>query len=135
MKLNEILKELNLREVQRWTLFSVVIGIVAGFGAILFYLGLSALSNYALGGIGGYYPPVPGGEPSLFGHPATNIRWFLFLLPAAGGLLAGIIIYTYAPEAEGHGTDAVMPNKKERFPALSLLRTVHATFTAYGSST
>ncbi|VVB90765.1 Zinc metalloprotease [uncultured archaeon] len=117
MKLNEILKELNLREVQRWTLFSIVIGIVAGFGAILFYLGLSAFSNYVVGGIGGYYPPVPGGEPQLFGHPATSIRWVLFLLPAAGGLLAGIIIYTYAPEAEGHGTDAVIDayNNKRGF--------------------
>ncbi len=117
LKLKEILKELNLRQVQRWTLFSIIIGIVSGFGAILFYLGLSALSNYALGGIGGYYPPVPGGEPSLFGHPATNAKWLLFLLPAAGGLLAGIIVYTYAPEAEGHGTDAVIDayNNKRGF--------------------
>ncbi|MCG2727192.1 MAG: chloride channel protein [Candidatus Methanoperedenaceae archaeon] len=117
MKHNEILKELNLRQVQRWAIFSIVIGIVSGFGAILFYLGLSALSNYVLGGIGGYYPPVPGGEPSLFSHPATNMRWILFLLPAAGGLLAGIIIYTYAPEAEGHGTDAVIDayNNKRGF--------------------
>jgi CIC family chloride channel protein len=30
------------------------------------------------------------------------------LLPAIGGLVAGIIIYKYAPEAEGHGTDAVV---------------------------
>lgn len=117
MKLNEILKELNLRQVQRWTLFSIIIGIVSGFGAILFYLGLSALSNYALGGIGGYYPPAPGGEPSLFSHPATSARWLLFLLPAAGGLIAGIIIYTCAPEAEGHGTDAVIDayNNKRGF--------------------
>ncbi len=117
MKLNEILKDLNLRQVQRWAIFSIVIGIVSGFGAILFYLGLSALSNYTLGGIGGYYPPAPGGELPLFSHPATNIRWLLFLLPAAGGLLAGIIIFTYAPEAEGHGTDAVIDayNNKRGF--------------------
>lgn len=117
LKLNEILKELNLKEVQRWTLFSIVIGIVSGFGAILFYLGLGLFSNYILGGIGGYYPPSPGGELSLFSHPATNVRWLLFLLPAAGGLIAGIIIYTYAPEAEGHGTDAVIDayNNKRGF--------------------
>ncbi len=117
MKHNEILKELNLRQVQRWAIFSIVIGIVSGFGAILFYIGLGAVSDYVLGGIGGYYPPIPGGEPSLFSHPATNMRWILFLLPAAGGLLAGIIIYTYAPEAEGHGTDAVIDayNNKRGF--------------------
>ena len=117
LKLKEILKDFNLKELQRWTLFSIIIGIVSGFGAILFYLGLSAVSNYVLGGIGGYYLPVPGGEPSLFGHPATNIRWFLFLLPAAGGLLAGIIVFTYAPEAEGDGIDAVIDayNNKRGF--------------------
>lgn len=94
-----------------------MIGVVSGFGAILFYLGLSALSNYILGGMGGYYPPVPGGEPSLFGYPATSVKWILFLLPAAGGLFAGMIIYTYAPEAEGHGTDAVIDayNNKRGF--------------------
>lgn len=117
LKLKEILKEFNLKQVQRWTIFSIIIGIVSGFGAILFYLGLSALTNYALGGIGGYYPPTPGGEPSLFVHPASSVRWLLFLLPAAGGLLAGIIIYTLAPEAEGHGTDAVIDayNNKRGF--------------------
>ncbi len=117
LKLKEILKELNLRQLQRWTIFSIIIGIVSGFGSVLFYLGLSTLSNYALGGIGGYYPPAPGGEPSLFSHPATNIRWLLFLLPATGGLLAGIIVFTYAPEAEGDGIDAVIDayNNKRGF--------------------
>jgi len=133
LKLNEILKDLNLRQVQRWTLFSIIIGIVSGFGAVIFYLGLSALSNYALGGIGGYYPPAPGGEPSLFVHPATNIRWLLFLLPAAGGLLAGIIIFTYAPEAEGHGTDAVIDayNNKRGFirKRVPLIKTISSIIT------
>ncbi|MCX9084835.1 MAG: chloride channel protein [Candidatus Methanoperedens sp.] len=117
MKINEILKELDLKQVQRWTLFSIVIGIVSGFGAVLFYLGLNAVSNYILGGIGGYYPPSPGGELSPFSHPETNIRWLLFLLPAIGGLIAGYIIFTYAPEAEGHGTDAVIDayNNKRGF--------------------
>ncbi|MCX9013302.1 MAG: chloride channel protein [Candidatus Methanoperedens sp.] len=109
MKIREILNELDLRQVQRWTLFSFIIGIVSGFGAILFYLGLGAATNYILGGIGGYYPPVPAGELPLFTPPDfETAKWVLFLLPAAGGLLAGIIIFTFAPEAEGHGTDAVI---------------------------
>jgi CIC family chloride channel protein len=109
LKIREILNELDLRQVQRWTLFSFIIGIVSGFGAILFYLGLGAATNYILGGIGGYYPPVPAGELPLFTPPDfETAKWVLFLLPAAGGLLAGIIIFTFAPEAEGHGTDAVI---------------------------
>jgi CIC family chloride channel protein len=117
LKLNEILKEFNLRQVQRWAIFSIVIGIVSGFGAVLFYLGLRTVTYYVLGGIGGFYPPSPGGELPIFSQPATNVKWLLFLLPAAGGLLAGIIIFTYAPEAEGHGTDAVIDayNNKRGF--------------------
>ncbi len=42
------------------------------------------------------------------------------------------IVYKYEVHAD---KNAFVSNKKERFPALSLLRTVHATFTAYGSST
>lgn len=109
MKIREILKDLDLKQVQRWTLFSILIGIVSGFGATLFYLGLGIVSNYILGGVGGYYPPSPAGELPLFDPPdIESNRWILFLLPAAGGLLAGILIFTFAPEAEGHGTDAVI---------------------------
>jgi len=118
LKLREHLNELNLKQVQRWTLFSIIIGVVSGFGAILFYLGVNAVSIYVLGGIGGYYPPIPSGELPLFSQPETHMnRWILLILPAIGGLLAGIIIFTYAPEAEGHGTDAVIDayNNKRGF--------------------
>jgi CIC family chloride channel protein len=32
----------------------------------------------------------------------------LLLVPTVGGLLSGILVYTLAPEAEGHGTDAAI---------------------------
>ena len=32
----------------------------------------------------------------------------LFLIPAIGGLISGFIVYTFAPETEGHGTDAII---------------------------
>jgi CIC family chloride channel protein len=32
----------------------------------------------------------------------------LFFLPAFGGILSGWLVYTFAPEAEGHGTDAAI---------------------------
>jgi len=35
-------------------------------------------------------------------------RWVLVVMPALGGLLAGLLVFTFAPEAEGHGTDAVV---------------------------
>jgi CIC family chloride channel protein len=32
----------------------------------------------------------------------------LFVVPAVGGLLSGLLVYSLAPEAEGHGTDAMI---------------------------
>ncbi len=116
MSVHDILHE-NLRLVQRWTLYSILIGIVSGLGAVLFYIGLNAVSHYILGGIAGYYPPSPAGEHPLFRIHNAEKSWFLFLIPAIGGLVSGIIIFTYAPEAEGHGTDAVIDayNNKRGF--------------------
>jgi len=85
-------------------------------GAVFFYYLLSIASHHLLGGIGHYYPPPPGGEADIFTAPgivppgllSDPHTWILVLLPAIGGLIAGILIYRYAPEAEGHGTDAVI---------------------------
>src|SRR5262249_35167153 len=43
--------------------------------------------------------------PSL--HSPFN-PWLLLLVPAIGGLLSGLLVYRFAPEAEGHGTDAAI---------------------------
>lgn len=106
MAFNDILQELRL--VQRWTLYSILIGILSGLGAVVFYIGLNVVLHYILGGVGGYYPPTPAGEHSLFRMHDVERSWLLFLIPVIGGLISGIIIFTYAPEAEGHGTDAVI---------------------------
>ncbi len=110
------LRKLNLEYIEHWVPYSILIGLVAGMGAVFFYYLLSIASHHLLGGIGHYYPPPPGGEADIFTAPGVvppgllsdPHTWILVLLPAIGGLIAGILIYTYAPEAEGHGTDAVI---------------------------
>ena len=87
-------------------------GIVAGVGAIVFYVATRAAEHYALGVVAGYYPePRPGGEPSMAWLPAVDhpLRlWLLLVVPTVGGLLSGILVFTLAPEAEGHGTDSAI---------------------------
>jgi CIC family chloride channel protein len=34
--------------------------------------------------------------------------WVTVLVPTIGGLVTGLIVFTFAPEAEGHGTDALV---------------------------
>src|SRR5579875_2931528 len=98
---------LNRSYLTKWVIIGLLIGLVAGFGATAFYYMIQGVTNYLLGGITGFYPPNPAGEP---GAPLTiNPKYLLIPISTAiGGLAAGLIIYRFAPEAEGHGTDAAI---------------------------
>jgi CIC family chloride channel protein len=92
--------------------FAPLVGSVAGVGGIAFYIATRVVEHYVLGVGAGYYPqPHPGGESALpwltvVAHPLH--LWLLVLIPTLGGLLSGLLVFTLAPEAEGHGTDAVI---------------------------
>ncbi len=92
---------------QRWLVIGALIGVVAGVGAILFASAIAFCTHLLLGAIAGFTPPSPAGEgPTLLtpiGHP-----WLLPVVTTLGGLLTGLIVFTLAPEAEGHGTDAAI---------------------------
>jgi CIC family chloride channel protein len=45
-------------------------------------------------------------EFSFLGVPLS--RWMILWIPALGGLLSGLLVFNFAPEAEGHGTDAMI---------------------------
>jgi CIC family chloride channel protein len=90
-------------------LLSVLVGVIAGVGAIVFYLACQYVFHFALEDWAGYRPNHPGGEPSLFADPTTSFRpLMLLIVPTLGGLLSGILVFSIAPEAEGHGTDAAI---------------------------
>lgn len=91
----------------RLTLLSVAVGVVAGVGAILFDQLLS-LALDLLQIITGYVEPGRHAAASLAREiTAKHSLWFL-VIPALGGLASGILVYSIAPEAEGHGTDAMI---------------------------
>ena len=94
---------------QRLLVDTVLLGI-AGVAAAQLFNGLLAIArNIFLHGIAGYTPP---GLPSEGGSSLEIVgRHGLWLLPVAttlGGLIVGILVEWLAPEAEGHGTDAVV---------------------------
>jgi len=96
----------------RLLFLAVLVGIVAGGGALLFYFAANAVDHLMLGQLGNYQPPHEGNpavaEMPFIDNLGMNYRWLLFLLPALGGLVSGWLVYTFAPEAEGHGTDGVL---------------------------
>lgn len=91
----------------RWFVYGMIVGALSAvMAAVVFYL-LEWTTYFALEYLAGYVPGKPAGEHVVPYVTATPFRpWLLFLLPAIGGLLSGFLVYTWAPEAEGHGTDA-----------------------------
>lgn len=102
----------RIRSQVRLLALAGLVGIVAGVGAIAFYAATRAVEHFALGVVAGYYPePRPGGEPSFAWLPVVDHSlhvWLLLLIPTVGGLLSGVLVFTVAPEAEGHGTDSAI---------------------------
>lgn len=92
----------------RWPLLSIGVGIVAGFGAILFEELLRQALYFFLHLPAGFLEPQRGAEAALVSALAAHRSWLYFLIPAGGGLISGLLVFLIAPEAEGHGTDAMI---------------------------
>lgn len=75
-------------------LFSVVVGLGSGFGAIIFRYLINSFKT-------------------MFFEKGHNLLQFMgpyyvILIPAIGGLIVGPLIYLFAREAKGHGIPEVM---------------------------
>ncbi|NOY70303.1 MAG: chloride channel protein [Deltaproteobacteria bacterium] len=99
----------RLARAGKWSIIFVLIGVIAGLGSVVFQYLCEVGSHFFMGRFAGYYPPLAGGETPFLPPQATSLqRWALLILPAIGGIFSGWLIYTFAPEAEGHGTDAAI---------------------------
>ena len=101
------------RYLAKWLLLGTCIGLVAGLGAIVFFVAIDWATHFFLGQLVGYLPPSPSGEgsPVLRG---MDRPWLLPVVVGLGGLLSGLIVFNLAPEAEGHGTDAAIASIHHR---------------------
>ncbi len=88
-------------------LLSIIVGIISGVGAFAFYTLLELCTKFFFG-LNHFKPPSAGGEIEVIPLDFNFGILPLFIIPAIGGLLSGLIVYGLAPEAEGHGTDAVI---------------------------
>ena len=96
---------------RRWRLLvdTLILGIVGALSARLFVYILKFTQNIFLTQLAGYQPP---GLPNEAGLHTQLIGahgiWLIPLATTLGGLLSGILVYSLAPEAEGHSTDTVI---------------------------
>ncbi len=94
--------------LKKWIVLGVVIGAVAGLGAIVFFEALVACTHLFLGVLAGYQVPTPAGEGGFPGSTSPARPWSLPLIAGFGALLGAVLVYRIAPEARGHGTDAAI---------------------------
>lgn len=100
----------ELSQLRQMLWLSLVIGIPTGLVAAIFAFSIHECTHFFGQFLAHYTQPLPGGEGGsgvLPANPAVR-RWILFFIPALGGLISGFIVYRFAPEAEGHGTDQVI---------------------------
>lgn len=90
----------------RWIALGGLIGVISAFGAILFHFLVEKGVDFFLVLCMGWTRPQTGGHGIILTPPDDWTYWLFPLMPALGGLLSGFIVFKYAPEAEGHGTDA-----------------------------
>jgi len=78
-------------------LIAIIIGVLAGFGAIGIRLLIKEISALSFQGEGGLLENI------------INSPWYIkLIIPALVGLTVGPLIYFLAPEAKGHGVPEIM---------------------------
>jgi chloride channel protein, CIC family len=100
-----------VRGRSRWLVFGVLIGLASGLVAAAFFTALEIATHVTFGVLAGMPPLPPPGDQLLHvsGEVTRDPRpWVAVLLPSIGGLLSGLLVYRYAPETEGHGTDEMI---------------------------
>jgi CIC family chloride channel protein len=113
---------------------AILVGIVAGWGAIVFAVACQAVVRVSLDAVAGYRPHGPRYEARVSWIPESSEDrgpdrpWLLLVTPAVGGLISGWLVFRFAPEAEGHGTDSVIAayhykqgEMRSRVPLVKLL--------------
>ncbi|MEE9212395.1 MAG: chloride channel protein [Phycisphaeraceae bacterium] len=115
MPMKQLLKDWGLwpetgaRELGRRILLAVAVGVAAGIGGIAFLWMSHLVTHVGLDWIAGLNAGGSAGEPQFFTETTTELTpWVLIVVLMVGGLISGWLVYTFAPEAEGHGTDAAI---------------------------
>jgi len=100
---------------------SLLVGVVSGLASVVFMFGLDYSGSFLQGHLMQVAHPQPAGEQilSFFSEQGPRLgflavegegpRWWMILLVTVlGGLASGFLVFKLAPEAQGHGIDAMI---------------------------
>ncbi|WP_027340720.1 chloride channel protein [Halonatronum saccharophilum] len=108
----------SVKYIFKWTAISVLVGVVVGLAAVLF----TASLNWGISLLNG-----------------LRNTWLVYVMPIFGLLMSGLITSTFAPEAAGHGTDAIIKSYNEKWGKVDIIvvpvKLIASVFTiAFGGS-
>jgi CIC family chloride channel protein len=99
----------NPSSFKKTILIGIVVGIISGIGALLFFWGLEYGTHFVMEGIFHYHLPLEGqSEQIISGWTPPPFIWLILPIICGGALASGLLVQRFAPEAEGHGTDAAI---------------------------
>lgn len=98
-----------MQKQQRLLFDSIILGVVGGLSAQLFTWLLHFFNTLFMVKMAGYVPPgLPEEGGALIQTIGSHGLWLIPVVTTLGGLIAGVLVYSLAPEAEGHGTDTAV---------------------------
>ena len=97
----------NTSSSRRLFFSSILVGLGSGLAAVAFLKGLEFASHIILEQWMGLRPPASGEGPPQAAMLPTR-WWLVLLIPTVGGFIAGALVQSWAPEAAGDGTDALV---------------------------
>lgn len=86
----------------RMAVLAIVVGLVAGYGAVIFRAMIGWIHNLAFLGISSFV------YNANVHTPQSPLDQWVILVPVAGALLVAFMVKNFAPEAKGHGVPEVM---------------------------
>ena len=118
----------------KWFVIALVIGVIAGLAAILFQFLTESVQVISLVYVAGYQSPEALGEHAFFSETHSTLRvWMILPVITIGGLAAGLLVYFFAPDAHGHGTDGAIDafhNKRGTIPLrIPIIKTIASAIT------
>ncbi|MDO9537016.1 MAG: chloride channel protein, partial [Thermoplasmata archaeon] len=117
----------DIREYLLLSSLAMVVGIIVGLASIAFRSLISFTHNFFFLGEASF-------RYDEYQHMFFNYGWLVFIVPAIGGLLVGLLIkYGKAQEAKGHGVPevmyAVIKNKGRIKPRIGIVKALASAIT------
>ncbi|MGM0414957.1 MAG: chloride channel protein [Bacillota bacterium] len=120
LKLDKVRKDTteSLKYIIKWTFIAVLVGIIVGLAGVVF----TGALDFGIGLLAG-----------------VSDTWWVYFLPVIGLFMSGWLTSTFAPEAAGHGTDAIIKSYNENWGRINFIvvpvKLIASVFTiAFGGS-